>query len=274
MIEIVVTIAGTFISLFVLMRQKKARQDPLKNSERVSVEINSEKSLDTLTAYLPPTYFVKNMTDAIDTEMGALRAKWSSEKSTFGLIWKGFSEKQQKHLISTLLDELKFSIEIYSDAKDLLSILCPKLFVENLLNDISIESTETSGVDQSEEPPILRFILAAQSKVDIKQYCLPLLILNAERVDREVDPNAVAPVDIAVLEQVDLFLRALQYLCVIKFAKQILLRYKVEPQKSVVARLVKKVGPLVLFGALAALITYLMDKYGVLDVILWNYKAK
>lgn len=274
MIEIVVTIVGTFISLFVLMRQKKARQDPLKNTERVAVEINSQKSLDAFVVYLPTTHFVKNMTAAIDTEMGALRAKWSSEKATFGLIWKGFSEQQRKSLVGTLLDELKFSIEIYSDAKDLLSILCPKLFVENLLNDVNIESTHSAIVDHVEEAPILRYLLAAQNKADIKQYCLPLLILKAEQVEREVDPNAVAPVDVAVMEQVDLFLRALQYLCVIKFAKQILLRYKLEPQKSMVARLVKKVGPLVLFGALAAFITYLMDKYGVLDVLLWNYKSK
>lgn len=273
--EVIVTIVGTFISVIVLMRQKKARQDPLKNTERVAVEINSVSSLDSFVAYLPATYFVKNMNDAIETEMVTLRTKWSSEKATFGLIWNGFSAQQRSSLIGTLLDELRFSIEIYSDSKDLLNILCPMLSVEKLCDEKRTEPVTVAGSPaETEDSRILRFILAAQSKVDIKQYCLPLLIVNAERVEREVDPNGVAPVDVAVLEQVDLFLRALQHLCVIKFAKQLLLRYKVEPRKSVTARLIKKVGPLVLFGALAAFLTYLLDKHGILDLILWNYKSK
>eukprot|EP01032_Pedospumella_encystans_P023076 gene23076-26132_t len=153
-------------------------------------------------------------------EMNDLKAKWTTEKATFELIWNGFSPDQRKTLVQKLLEELQFSIEIHSDTNELLRILCPKLRGDYLLGskvqEIPLTGSET---ETDSRPTILKFIMAAQSKTDIKYFCLPLLIVKAERVERDVDPNGANQTDSAVAEQVDLFLRALQHLCAIKFAK-------------------------------------------------------
>ncbi len=272
--EILVATAGTIVSMFLLLKQKKPRQDPLRNTEKVSVVINSETSLDTLVAHLPESYFVKNMSEAVEMEMNDLKAKWASEKATFELIWKGFSPDQRKTLVQKLLEELQFSIEIYSDTNELLRILCPKLRGDYLLSSEVQEIPLTgAAIETDNRPTILKFIMAAQSKADIKYFCLPLLIVKAERVERDVDPNGANQTDSAVAEQVDLFLRALQHLCAIKFAKQLLLRYKVEPQMNVVVRTIKKIAPLTVFAVLAAFLVYLLDKYGFLSAVMWNYKS-
>lgn len=272
--EILVATVGTVLSMFLPVKQKKPRQDPLRNTEKVSVEINSESSLDGLVAHLPESYFIKNMANAVEMEMNELKAKWTTEKATFELIWNGFSPDQRKTLVQKLLDELKFSIEIYSDTNELLRILCPKLREDYLL-DSKVQEIPLTGaaIETDSRPTILKFILAAQNKTDIKYFCLPLLIVNAERVERDVDPNGAKQTDSAVAEQVDLFLRALQHLCVIKFAKQLLLRYKAEPQMNGVVRTIKKLAPLTVFAVLAGFLVYLLDKYGFLGAVMWNYKS-
>lgn len=272
--EILVATAGTVVSMFLLLKQKKPRQDPLKNAEKVCVEINSETSLDSLVAHLPESYFVKNMADAVEIEMNELKTKWATEKATFELIWKGFSLDQRKKLVQKLLEELMFSIEIYSNTNELLKVLCPKLRVEFLLsNEVHDIPLDGDTMDNDDRPTILKFILAAQNKVDIKYFCLPLLIIKAERLERDVDPNGAAQTDAAVAEQVDIFLRALQHLCAVKFAKQLLSRYKVEPQVHVLARTAKKIAPMTVFAVLAAFLVYLLDKYGFLGAVMWNYKS-
>eukprot|EP00598_Pedospumella_elongata_P016947 CAMPEP_0184992440 /NCGR_PEP_ID=MMETSP1098-20130426/41258_1 /TAXON_ID=89044 /ORGANISM="Spumella elongata, Strain CCAP 955/1" /LENGTH=256 /DNA_ID=CAMNT_0027518055 /DNA_START=112 /DNA_END=879 /DNA_ORIENTATION=- len=256
--------------MFLLLKQKKPRQDPLKNTEKVSVVINSESSLDSLVAHLPESYFIKNMTYAVEMEMNDLKAKWAAEKSTFELIWNGFSADQRKALVQKLLEELQLSIEIYSDTNELLRILCPKLREDYLLSSKVQEIPLTGAeIETDTRPTILKFIMAAQSKTDIKYFCLPLLIVKAERVERDVDPNGANQTDSAVAEQVDLFLRALQHLCAIKFAKQLLLRYKVEPQMNAVVRTIKKLAPLTVFAVLAGFLVYLLDKYGFLGAVMW-----
>jgi len=227
-----------------------------------------------LVAHLPESYFIKNMSEAVEMEMNDLKAKWATEKATFVLIWKGFSPDQRKTLVQKLLEELQFSIEIYSDTNELLRILCPKLRGDYLLSSEVQEIPLTgAAIETDNRPTILKFIMAAQSKADIKYFCLPLLIVKAERVERDMDPNGANQTDAAVAEHVELFLRALQHLCAIKFAKQLLLRYKVEPQMNVVVRTIKKIAPLTVFAVLAAFLVYLLDKYGFLGAVMWNYKS-
>jgi hypothetical protein len=276
--ELVAVVGGTILSTYLIFKQKKARQDPLRLSEKVSVKVNSETSFDSFVAHLPAPHFIGNMNGSIGKELLDLRALWSAEKATFGLIWKGFSERQKVNLLKTLIDELKFAIEIYSDTNELLRILCPKISEEYFFakSEVHQHSSEQVTEDSDKETPtIVKYILAVQDKTDIKYYCPPILLMGVDRLEKDLDPNGVAvPVaDPALSEHAELFLRSLQQICAIKFAKQVLLRYKADTKKSTLFRIIKKLGPLVLFGLLAALVAYLLDKYHFFSTFMFSYKS-
>lgn len=284
MLEYIVLLGGTILSVFILISKKKQRRDPLKNTDKVALELNTETSLEAFQIYLPTANFITNMSAAVENERLDLRALWSEEKARFPLVWSGFSASQQKVLVNTLIDELKFSIEIYSDTDKFLHLLCPRINEKYLLSTVEgvhIAAPDTAPKPASADstkplssiPGVQELIMCAQSKADLVPFCLPLLVLSAERVEKELDPAGKVKVDIALTQHAEVFLRALQQLCAIKFAKQVLLRYKAEPKKSWIVRTVKNVGPVFLFGVLALLTTYLMDKYGFLDTFMWNYKS-
>lgn len=287
MLEYIALLGGTVLSLFFMFSKMKERRSPLKNSDKVAVELNSERALEAFHIYLPTAKFISNMCAAIENERLDLQALWSGEKAKFPLVWGGLSEKQQKTLISTLINELKFSIESYSDTDKLQILLCSKInerylleVVENAeirtspVGDASkSETTQESARAAGQRVGVEELIVGAQSKADIKPFCLPLLVLAADRVEKELDPNGKEKLDIALTQHVELFLRALQQLCVIKFAKQVLLRYKTDANKSFWLRTAKSVAPVFLFGVLAMFIAYLMDRYGMLGAFMWDYKS-
>lgn len=252
-----------------LFRQKKSRQEPLKNSDKVSVEVNTETSLDRINIYLPPPHFVKNMTAAIEVERNKVTGLWALEKNLFPLLWRKFSEKEKKALIETLLEELKFSIQMYSDSDHLLRLLCPKLNLEYFLGAESLKGIKVA------EPPttIFKFLMDVQGKLEIKTYCIPLLLLSIERVEGELDPNREFKKDESLCEQVELFMRALQYLCAVKFAQQVLLRYKDDANNTFYMRVAKKSAPVFILGVVTFLTAYLLDYYGILEAFLVSYKS-
>ena len=268
MLSSLITIIGTTVSLIMLFRQKKSRRDPLRNSEKVYVEVNGEGSLESCHIYLPQKHFVKNMIGAVDKERQQLRELWSKEKHTFMILWKGLTESQKQNLLRTLIDELTSTIEVYSDSQKLLSVLCPKINLAYFLTAPSAERTDTEDSDR-----VISFLIDAQDKLEIKRYCLPIIVIKVELVDKDVDPNRDAKQDGILAENVDIFLRTLQQLCALKLVQQILMRYKVEPTKSMISRILIKIAPLLIFGALAALTAYLMDRYGVLSSFLIGYKS-
>lgn len=290
MLEYVIMVGGAILSLVVMISKKKERRAPLKNADKVAVELNSETSLEAFHIYLPTANFITNMCAAVENERSDLRALWSDNKAKFHLIWRGFTDQQQKALMSTLIEELKFSIENYSDTDKLLSLLCPNITEKYLLSDVEAhdiiacevtknkkragdESAATAAAPAASVAGVQELVMRAQDKVDIKHFCPPLLVLAAERVEKELDPNGNVKIDQALMQHVEVFLRALQQLCAIKFAKQVLTRYKAEPRKSFWVRTAKNVAPVCLFGVLAMLTAYLMDRYGFLDMFLWNYKS-
>lgn len=271
MIEYVVMGVGAVISVVMMVNQKKTRLEPLKNSEKVAIEINTESSLESLHIHLPPPHFIKNMSVSVDRERMELATKWSYEKNLFPVLWRKLSIDQRKQLINTLLEELVFSIGVYSDTDKLLPILCPKLTTENLLARDANADSNTPEQEASTE--LFRFLLAAQDKTQIKPYCLPLLVRSLQKVDRDIDPNREEKDDAVLAEHVDLFLRSLQHLCALKFAKQVLTRYKTTPTDTLIARVAKKIAPVLLVGILAALLALLLDRFGFLQIFLVSYKS-
>lgn len=279
MIEYALMVAGSFVSVFFLLKRQKQRPEPLKNSEKVAVEINTATALESLHIYLPPPHFIKNMSAAVDKERSGLAALWSYEKNVFPVLWDKMTDTQRKQLLVSLLEELVRSIGVYSDTDKLLAILCPRL-KEDLLLARNVSTDEASPQEQGAPAELLTFLHAAQQgKMEIKPYCLPLLLLSVQKEDREVDPNReVQDTDGVLAEHVEVFLRALQHLCALKFAKQVLTRYKavVDPQQqasSVYLRVLKKVAPVLVVGVLAALVAFLSDRLGFLQIFLVSYKS-
>lgn len=271
MIENAIIVAGTAFSVFMMAKQKKARLDPLKNAEKIVVSINTEVAVDQLQIYLPPPHFIKNMRSAVEKEQAELVGLWSQEKNVFPLLWRKMTKDRRKALLSSLVDELIHSIGAYSDADKLLGVLCPKITAEHFT---SIDANAKAETPESEKSTALfKFLLAAQSKTDIKPYCLPLIILSVTRVEGDVDPNRDEKEDAKqVLEEhTETFLRALQHLCAIKYAKQVLLRYKVDPTASFFSRAVKKVAPVLVLGVLAMLLGYLLDRFGFMNWFFVGY---
>jgi hypothetical protein len=271
MLEYIVLISGAVVSVAMMMRQKQVRLEPLKNSEKVAVEINTPTALEALIIHLPPPHFLKNMSAAVDTERNELASRWSYEKNLFPVLWRKMPIPYRKQLISKLLEELVYTIGLYSNSDRLLTVLCPKLTTESLLARDVYADASTSEKEASTE--VFKFILAAQDKLEIKSYCLPLLVVSTTRVDGDVDPNVETKEDKVLEEHVEVFLRALQHLCAIKFAKQLLVRYKSDPWQSIVTKASKKVGPLLLLGLLAALLAYLLDRFGLVKIFMVGYKS-
>jgi hypothetical protein len=156
---------------------------------------------------------------------------------------------------------------MYSDSEKLLELLCPKINEKYLLSGPTPEDTDDAPSG------IFNLLLAVQDKIEIKQYCLPMLLLSVNKVEGELDPNREEKADKVLAEHVDVFLRSLQHLCAIKFAKQLLMRYKAEPAASFFARATKRVGPVFVIGGLALLGGYLLDRYGILESLLVYYKS-
>jgi hypothetical protein len=267
MIEYLLLLGGALVSVYMLVKHKKTRQPPLKNSDKIAIEINTETALEALHIHLPQPHFIKNMSGAVEKERRDICDLWKLEKNKFPILWKKMSDRQRKSLIKTLLEELVFSIDIYSDSEKLLELLCPKINEKYLLSGPTQEDTDDASSG------IFNLLLAVQDKIEIKQYCLPMLLLSVTRVEGELDPNREEKTDTVLAEHVDIFLRALQHLCAIKFAKQILLRYKIDPVKSFISRVTTRVGPIFVLGGLALLGGYLLDRYGVLEAILVYYKS-
>jgi hypothetical protein len=265
MLVYVVAAVGCVASLGMLSRKMRSRAKPLKNTDAVKIEINLEKTLKSLNVQLPSENFVKNMSNAVAKERTELKSTWNTEKRTFPIIWSSFSESQKKELLINLTNELSMTIEIYSDSDDLLRCLCPMLHYKWLL-DLTIVDNETILA-------VLALITITQEESQLVQLCPPLLVLAADKVDREEDPNRKLKVDIQLTQKVEKFLAVLQQLCVIKFVQQLLKRYKTEPQKPLYIRLLRNVGPMVLLGFIAGVSVYLLDMYGFIELFMFNYKS-
>lgn len=303
--EIVVIAIVTVITLVVVFLHKRTRLDPLKKSEKVKISLNLDTSLETFHVYLPESMnFIENMGASVERERNELNNAWTVEKNIFPRIWDSYSMDKRRELVSTLLNELQLSIEVYSDSDRLLHSLCPFMEANYLLSviysgfnnssdesdvsnsknnrkkgrktpvtDRTNSSRDGDGEPSKQDVAIIDFITHMLDKLSSKTYCRPLFLLSASRVDGDVDPNRAPTVDTELSDKVELFLRNLQQLCALKFCKQLLNRYKIAPKESIVIRVLKKIGPVTFFGLLAAGLTYVLDQYGVLEAVLVKYQS-
>eukprot|EP00428_Durinskia_dybowskii_P083304 CAMPEP_0170440290 /NCGR_PEP_ID=MMETSP0117_2-20130122/46251_1 /TAXON_ID=400756 /ORGANISM="Durinskia baltica, Strain CSIRO CS-38" /LENGTH=138 /DNA_ID=CAMNT_0010700693 /DNA_START=150 /DNA_END=562 /DNA_ORIENTATION=- len=138
------------------------------------------------------------MSAAIEQERSKVTALWAREKNLFPMLWRKFTEKEKKELVETLIEELKFSIQVYSDSDHLLRLLCPKLTTEYFLGVDNINR----AADADPPTTIYKFLIDVQGKLEIKSYCIPLLLLSIKRVEGELDPNREVKKDESLCEQV------------------------------------------------------------------------
>mmetsp|Transcript_20194 Transcript_20194/g.45550 ORF Transcript_20194/g.45550 Transcript_20194/m.45550 type:complete len:124 (+) Transcript_20194:3-374(+) len=101
-----------------------------------------------------------------------------------------------------------------------------------------------------------------------------LLVLSAQG-GGNMDPGkgAGVPLDLQLTLRVEALLYALQDLCLVMFARQLLMRYKLEPRKSLLSRIISKLGPWIATGLVTFAALYAADQSGLLEVVLVSYKS-
>ena len=259
---------GTVGCFSYFISQAKKRRDPLKNSAKVSTDIqyNMTRGVHTIVVYNPSAAFVSNMKKGAKNTAKELGSLWSAEKTALYKVWSVLRKGDKKDMICRLLEELKSNIQPYSDTDDLLLILCPELCVESLLHESSDGECKPEGIVQ-----LIQILLNDQEREKLSS---GMVVLAADDVQGNIDPNKSKTPDFKLMTQVEEFLATLRELCLVMYMKQLLTRYRSELKRPpLLKRLWNKNGSSIVLGLVAVVITFCLDRFGILEAILASYKS-
>lgn len=272
MLEVLVLAASLVCSGFVVYQVRNQRRPPLKNSVKTVITAALRGSVGQLVLYLPGDNFINNISAAADSERKALSMLWKQDSAVFNKLWPTISKQEQDELVCKLIEELKLSIQPYSDSDNLLLAICPeihdKIHKENTGDGLSAKPAEK---DVKEE--ICSFIEATICKDSSFHSKGKVITLSAEPHQSDLDPNHETMPNFVLMEKAESFLFALRKICFVRYVKQLLERYRLEPKKSTLSRAWDKFGVAFLVSIAAFVLTFALDHFGLLERFLVSYKS-